>query len=191
MAAVLTAPPALLPVDLPDAKAYLRVDHDHENELITALLRAATAAVEAMSGQHLIEQGWSVLLDDWPAGGVICLAIGPVMALDEIRLYSDTGTYAVIDEAHYYLDAASRPARVVLRPDRVWARPGQLANGIEIRLRSGFGPAAEDVPDELRQAIRSLAAHWYENREASSDPMMKTVPMGVSALVSAHRGIGL
>jgi uncharacterized phiE125 gp8 family phage protein len=69
--------------------------------------------------------------------------------------------------------------------------PGQLANGIEIRLRSGFGPAASDVPDELRQAIRSLAAHWYENRKASSEPMVRTVPMGVSALVSAHRGISL
>lgn len=191
MAAVLTAPPALLPVDLAEAKAYLRVDHDHEDELITALLRAATAAVEAMSGQHLIEQGWSVLLDDWPAGGVICLAVGPVLAVDEIRLHSAEGAYAVIDEAHYYVDAASRPARLVLRPDRIWARPGRLANGIEIRLRSGFGPAATDVPDELRQAIRSLAAHWYENREASSEPMVRTVPMGVSALVSAHRGISL
>ena len=28
----------------------------------------------------------------------------------------------------------------------------------------GYGDAAGDVPEPLRQAIRLLVAHWYENR---------------------------
>ncbi len=191
MASVLTSPPASLPVELAELKLHLRLDHDHEDSLIMALLRAATAAVEAMGGVRLIEQGWSVYLDDWPAGGVICLPVGPLLAVDEIRLHSGSGTHSVIDPAHYYVDAASRPARLVLRPDRIWARPGRIANGIEIALRAGFGPSAANVPAELAQAIRSLVAHWYENREAAASPALETVPLGVSAMLSAHRGVRL
>lgn len=191
MASVLTLPPASLPVDLAEVKLHLRIDHDHEDSLLMALLRAATAAVEAMSGVRLIGQGWSVYLDDWPAGGTICLPVGPVMTVDEIRLHSGSGAHAVIDPAHYYLDAASRPARLVLRPDRIWARPGRIANGIEIALQAGFGPSGSDVPAELTQAVKSLVAHWYENREAAASPALETVPLGVSAMLSAHRGVRL
>lgn len=191
MASVLTAPPATLPVELADMKLFLRVDHDHEDSLIAALLRAATAAVEAMCGRRLIEQGWSVFLDDWPCSGVIALPLSPVTAIAEVRLHSADDTFAVIDPAHYYLDAASRPARLMLRPDRIWAKPGRIGNGIEIRLVAGFGPSPDDVPAELAQAVKSLVAHWYDNREAAVSPQLQTVPLGVSAMLSGHSKVRL
>lgn len=187
MASILTMPPAQLPVDLATAKTFLRIDHDHEDELINALVRSATASVETMTGLRLVEQGWSVFLDDWPHSGTICLPVAPVLSVEDILQYSDADVGAVIDTAHYYLDAASRPARLMLRPDRIWARPGRLANGIEIRLLAGFGPAPTNVPAELVQAVLHLAAHWFENREAASDPALQTMPLGVSAMISAYR----
>ena len=191
MASVLTLPPAVLPVTLADMKLYLRIDHDHEDALVMALMRAATSAVEAMSGLRLVTQGWSVFVDDWPGRTTLCLPIAPVASIDEVRVHADDDTHAVIDPAHYYLDSASRPARLVLRADRIWPRPGRLANGIEVRLQAGFGATPDDVPGELVQAIRSLTAHWYEHREAASAPAMGAIPMAVSALVGAHREVRL
>ena len=191
MASVLTLPPAVLPVALADMKLYLRVDHEQEDALITALMRAATAAVEAMAGVRLMTQGWSVFADDWPGRSTLCLPLAPVISIGEVRVHADGDTHALIDPAHYYLDAASRPARLVLRPDRIWPRPGRLANGIEVQLLAGFGATPEEVPGELVQAVRSLTAHWYEHREAASGPAMAAIPMGVSALVSTHREVRL
>ena len=39
------------------------------------------------------------------------------------------------------------------------------------------------VPEELRQAIMLLAAHWYRNREAVAAQMFTAVPMAVDALL--------
>ena len=54
---------------------------------------------------------------------------------------------------------------------RLWAfapwalpAPGRPAPGIELDVMVGYGDAAVDVPEPLRQAIRLLIAHWYENR---------------------------
>ena len=44
------------------------------------------------------------------------------------------------------------------------ALPARLAAGIELDVTVGYGDAAVDVPEALRQAICLLTAHWYENR---------------------------
>lgn len=186
MACVLTAPPLALPVTLAELKTYLRIDHSDEDDLLLALARAATASVEAMAGVRLIEQGWSVLADDWPSSRTLRLPLSPIVAVDEVLTHSDAAS-ATVDPSHYLVDGSSRPARIVLRPDRVWARPERLVNGIEIRIRAGYGLAGSDVPDELVQAVKALVAHWYEHREAASEQSVRTVPVSVDALLSGHR----
>ena len=55
----------------------------------------------------------------------------------------------------------------------------------------GFDMAAEypdGVPEDLKEAIRQLAAHWYENREATVAGLsLSTVPLGVEEIVRERR----
>lgn len=45
-----------------------------------------------------------------------------------------------------------------------------------------------DAPADLQQAILMLAAHWFENREASlADGTLNEVPLGYRELVSTYR----
>lgn len=42
-------------------------------------------------------------------------------------------------------------------------------------------------PEPLVQAILTLAAHWYEHREAASPERAYAVPFGVEEIISAYR----
>jgi hypothetical protein len=63
---------------------------------------------------------------------------------------------------------------------------------IEARIgfMAGFGPDWSDLPADLAQAALMLAAHFYENRNASGrDPA--AMPFGVAALLERYRTIRL
>lgn len=46
----------------------------------------------------------------------------------------------------------------------------------------------DDAPADMRQAILMLAAHWFENREATIAGMRADpVPFGFDELIASHR----
>jgi uncharacterized phiE125 gp8 family phage protein len=76
-----------------------------------------------------------------------------------------------------------------------WAlpAPGRIAAGIELDVSVGYGDAATDVPEALRQAIRLLAAHWYENRGLviTGVAQVAALPSTVAALIAPYRMLSL
>jgi uncharacterized phiE125 gp8 family phage protein len=183
MPAILTAPPAIEPVSLGEAKAHLRVTHNDDDQYISTLIKTARTAIEARTGLALITQGWSVFLDDWPQTGEIRLPLAPVLDVVDIKAWSDADVAAIIDPAHYFEDRASRPPRIVLRGSRSWVKPGRVANGIEILLSVGFGAAAAAVPEPLREAILQLVAHWFGARGDEQADW----PMGAARLIHPYK----
>jgi uncharacterized phiE125 gp8 family phage protein len=185
MKSILTNPPVAEPVTLGEAKAYLRIDHDAEDALVMALIAASRRQVEAMTGLALMTQGWSFFADDWPAQGEFALPLHPLIAVEELKVHGEEGEPAEIDPAHYYVDRWARPARLILR-ERNWPRPGRIANGIELAATLGFGGEAGDVPEDLRQAILRLVAHWHERRGDGQGR-----PLGFDALIAPYRAVRL
>lgn len=174
MPLLLTAPPLAEPVSLAEAKAHLRITHNDDDAYVSALIVAARRAIEQRTSLRLLQQGWSLFLDQWPQAKVASLHLSPVMEIDDIITYGEDDTPAVFDPAHYYLDAASRPARAVLRDDRLPPRGGRAINGIEIRFKAGFGTSPASVPQDLKQALLLTLAHWFSHRgdgEAASPPL--------------------
>jgi uncharacterized phiE125 gp8 family phage protein len=70
--------------------------------------------------------------------------------------------------------------------------PGRVAAGIELDIDAGYGDAATDVPEPLRQAIRVLVSHWYENRGVVAAPGGGAgLPQSVAAGVAPYRVLSL
>ena len=183
MSLILTAPPAVEPLSLAEAKAHLRVTHGDDDAIISTLIVSARRRVEARTGLRLVTQGWSQFLDFWPAGGMVDLDVNPVSAVSDVIIYGDTDTASTIDAAHYFLDATSNPARVVFRQGRNPSPPGRRAKGIEVRLTAGFGLAAA-VPVDLKQAILLLVADAFAHR---GDDSLRLMPPAVLEMINAYR----
>jgi uncharacterized phiE125 gp8 family phage protein len=188
MPIIQTTPPAAEPLGLATVKAHLRITHAEEDTTLTRLVSAARREVERRAGLCLISQGWSVFSDGWPADGCIALPLHPVAAITALTIHGEDDTPATIEASHYFLDRVRRPARLVMRQGRWLPPPGRAANGIEVALTAGFGATEADVPEDLRQAMLMLIAHWYAER---GDEGRKALPMPALALLEPWRAVRL
>jgi len=180
--------PAVEPVSTAEAKAHLRIALGDEDALIGALIASARRVAEARTGLLFIAQRWTLFRDRWPDDGVIDIPLSPVREVTELGVFGEEGEKAVVDPAHYVVDTASRPARLLLRGSRQWQPPGRCLNGIAITVEAGFGETPQSVPPPLRQAVLMLVAHWYAHRGDEAAPGM---PKAVDALLQPFREVRL
>jgi SPP1 family predicted phage head-tail adaptor len=133
MKRILLEPPAVEPVLLAEAKAHLRLDGEAEDDLVGALIVAARVAVETEIRRVLIAQKWRVIVDRWPAAGLM-LPIVPVLAIDTVRAIDRGGTASVLPADDYAVDPIVGSVEL-LRPS-----PGAVRYEIDFfgRLRA-FG----------------------------------------------------
>jgi uncharacterized phiE125 gp8 family phage protein len=181
MSLTLLFPPAAEPVTLQDLKDHLRVDGDAEGGFIAAALASAVRAIEARSGLALMTQGWRLALDAPPEAPLI-FPIAPVQSVDTL-----TVSGAAVSPSAYEF-APGSPGR--LRVAAPWPAPANRIGDVVIDFTAGFGVAG-DVPSPLIQAVKMLAAHFYENREAAGEARVYAVPRAVDALIAPWRELRL
>jgi uncharacterized phiE125 gp8 family phage protein len=188
MPLILTAGPLVEPVSLAEAKAHLRIETPYEDPLILSLILAARLYIERSLNIALITQGWSLVLDEWPACGMIEFLLYPVQSVTSVSIASASGVFNPVASQAYEADVKSVPARLAPRAGAALPKPGLRLNGIEIAFTAGYGSMPQAVPEPLRQAMLQLVAHWYEVRE----PVCLTqdrleAPLAVSALLHPYR----
>lgn len=178
-------PPAIEPVSLSEAKDFLRILADDEDELLATLLTAARLMIEAASGRLLIEQGWRIALDRWPLGGEIRLPLSPVRGLVAARVHADEGGAEAVAPSALTLVAGSDPPLIAIAGPV--PQPGRTQAGIEIDLLAGYGATRDTVPAPLRQAVLRLACRWFEHRGDVVSRDAAKLPVEIAALVAPYR----
>ena len=192
MPSILLTAPAVEPVTLDEAKAFLRVEHNDDDETIAALVAGARIHIEAQTRRALISQGWRMSADAWPQDGRLHVRPAPLQALEAARVYDFGGVAHDVDLQAFVADLAD--SALIFAPNFApWAlpAPGRLAAGIELDVTVGYGDAVIDVPEALRQAIRLLTAHWYENRGLAAVGTVTVLPSTVAALIAPYRVLAL
>jgi uncharacterized phiE125 gp8 family phage protein len=190
MPSILLTAPAAEPLALDDVRAFLRVDAHDDDELVASLIAAARLAVETQTRRALITQSWRLTLDCWPADGRIRIAPGPLRELTAARVYDLANNATAVDLQHFV--PVPGACEFVVMP---WTlmQPTRIAAGIELDVVVGYGDAPENVPEPLRQAMRILIAHWYENRGLVVPGAMSlaALPATAAALVAPYRMVSL
>jgi len=178
--------PALEPLSLVEAKAWLKVDSTADDTLILALITAARVHIEQATRLLLLTQSWKLVADCWPCqrqwrGRIVDVPLSPVQSVTSITLYDEEDVVTPVNPATYRLDRSQVNPRLIF--SALPPAPQRLAQGIEIALVNGFGDTAATVPEPLRQAMRLLLAHFYLNRGDVTAP----VPTSVQALIAPFR----
>ena len=191
MSSILLTPPAVEPVTLAVAKAFLRVEHDDDDDVIATLIAAARSQIEAQARRALITQTWQLIRDSWPPDGRLKALPSPLGAVLAARTYDAEGAPHAIDLQAFTVDKAAAPAIIAFVPWSMVA-PGRAVAGIEIDIEVGYGDDPADVPQPLRQAISLLVAHWYENRGLIAvGQTVAVLPATVAAMIAPYRVLSL
>jgi uncharacterized phiE125 gp8 family phage protein len=191
MSSILLTAPAAEPVSLNDAKAYLRVEHSDDDNVISALIAGARTHIEAKTRRALMVQTWRLVRDAWPNDGRIAVLPVPLRALLAARIVMRDGSNQSILPSAFALDKASAPATLIFTPGAL-PMSDRLVAGIELDVEVGYGAAPADVPEPLRLAIKFLIAQWYENRGMTTiGHEVAELPHTVAALIAPYRVLSL
>lgn len=198
MALKLVTPPAAEPITLVEAKSNLRIDHADEDSHINILIAAARRLVERETARALITQTWQLFLDKFPTAmpdpdrrvQLIRQPLPPLQSITHIKYVDTDGVLQTWPSADYRVDNASEPARITPEFEKQWPEIRSVINAVEIQFVAGYGNTGSDVPEELRQAMHVLVAHWYENREAVMTDLRELpepVQLSFESLISNYR----
>lgn len=176
------------PVSLAEMREHLRLDPDEtgQDALVKSLVSAARAHVETATRRVLAPGRYRLMLTGWVPGGTVPLPLSPLVALVRAGSVDDSGTVT---------DFAAGLVR--LGPDLVEAlalvvsaaAPSLDRTAALIEVDAGHGGAGPPVPPALVQAIRQLAAHWFEHR--GDEPGTGAPPPDVEALIGPLRRMRL
>ena len=184
LAPVRTVAPTSMPVSLTEAKAHLRVDHDDQDDLITAQIKAATAYLDGYSGilgRALIIQTWQQ--DFAGFADRLAFPISPVTAIVSVAYFDAGNMQQTLDADVHDLFADARGAYVALRPRQSWPVTFNRTDAVSITFTAGFG-AATDVPDPIRQAILLIVQRLFDGADTEIDVAIDRV---VHALIAPYR----
>lgn len=150
-----------LAAGLADAKAYLRIESDDDDALITGLIGTAAATCEAFLAQALIVRSFRETITahvQWRR-----LQRMPVRAIEGIDGLPAEGAAFVLPSEAYGIDIDA--------DGDGWVRimvPGAAGRAI-VRYDAGMANSWSTLPEMIRQGIIRLVAHLYTHRDGAID----------------------
>lgn len=169
-----------LPVSLAEAREWLRLGPASEDDVVTALIRAAANMCELVTGQMLIvrevaeERPWR---EGW-----MRLARQPVKAVVDVTLRPEAGLPVVLARAAWELRADGDGAAAIAVQD---VGEGQ---SVVVRYRAGLAVDAGGVPDALKQGMLRMIQHLYAARDGGNEAALPNI---VTALWTPWRRVAL
>lgn len=176
--------PSAEPITTAEAKAFLRVDHSTQDDLVDDLIAAARQRVEADTGRSLITTTWDLTFDQFPDERAIVLPRLPLASVTSITSYDEDDTSATFASSKYLVDTAQ--GRIALNDDEDWPTDLRTHSSAVVRFVAGYGASGSSVPQPLRLALYQLVAHWFEQ----PDPIagIEQVDVAYAGHVAAYRG---
>ncbi len=195
MSLSLISPSAQEPVLLDDLKQHLRLSSNDDDIALSGLAIAARHALEARVGFAFLAQQWRFQVEtgkqqnasDQKGYRDIILPVTPVLSIDAVEAVYKDGQREIIFQDDYEVMTGSVGRVKLLAPLPLGIKH---FGGIEITFTAGHH-SVEDIPAELRHAIRLLTAHFYENRESASEERVFSIPRSIDALLAPYRRLSL
>ena len=183
---VLKTGPTSTAISLAEAKAFLRVDSDYDddNTYITSLINVATQVVEEFTRRRLITQTYNIFYDEFPP--YIDLQVGDVASVTHVKYYDANNSLQTLAASNYDVDTKVRPGRIYQSNTGDFPNTYERPNAIEVEFV--VGSAASDVPAPIVQAMYIVIGRYYENRQdVVTGTIASELPLMVDHLLTPYR----
>lgn len=180
-------PPNSEPIGLDEVKLFCRIDGEIDDPLATSLITAARMYFEGQTNLRLISQEIQDDRENFPHD--YFYLEGPVQSIDLIEYIDENGDWQEWDLLEVQSDLLSNPARFY--PADTFSYPSVLEGlgAVSVTYTAGYGDAT-DVPEIIKQALKMLVSHWFNQRETSSDTTLSEVPYACDSIIKMFsRGI--
>lgn len=187
MSMVRTTAPSVDPVTLSEVKAHLRVDGSDEDALIGMITKAAVEHFDGLGilGRAMITQTWAQSFQytqKWER-----LKMTPFQSLVSVEYYDAGNQLQTANLADFETRLDGDHVIIGPKVNAAWPSIYSRPDAVKVTYVAGYGDAASDVPNSVRQAILLTVGHWFKNREAVTEGRFYDLPMAVSDLIGVER----
>jgi uncharacterized phiE125 gp8 family phage protein len=183
--------PSGWPIDEADLEAHARAVGQPTAQM-EPYIHAASNHLEQITNRRFLSQTWKLYLDYFPSGGVISLPYAPLVSVAHIKYTDVLGVQHTFPATEYGVSIHRTPGQIILEYQKEWPTLTlRHTDPIEIQFVVGWANPS-NIPNPIKQAVRMLAAHFYEHREAVMVGNAAAVdeaelPFAVSALIAPWR----
>jgi len=174
------------PVSLTEAKSHLKVDTSADDTYITSIIKAATQLSEEYTNRFfidtVIEQTCSSFAD------LQTLFKSKVSAVASVKYYDSDNSSQTLDSAIYDVQLNYEPAQIQLADNQNFPSITKRNDAVVARYTVGYGSAASDVPEIIKQAILLTIGNFYQNRNSVVIGRISTeLPLNVKWLLDTYK----
>lgn len=181
---VRTVEPTSEPVTVEQLRAQTRVTISDDDSSLLAYLQAARHFAEVYQNRQLCTATYRLKLD-WFPSWTIKLPFSPLQSVSSITYLDTGGSTQTLDSSLYLVDTDSAPGRITPAYTKIWPVTRIQMQSVTITYVAGYATGA--VPATTLHAIKLLAAHWYMNRESTTETQLHDIPCGVYELLACER----
>lgn len=174
---------------LAEAKLHLRVDFTDDDDLISALIEAATLDCEAYCNASFVPATYHMTLGAFPARGsglygpdedgeefprnfgssgkptryptAIFLPVHPLLELNSLTYMDADGATQTLSTASYVTVSSRRPPFIVPATGTTWPVTYDHPEAVTVSFNAGFAT----IPADIVAAVKLRLATLYEHRE--------------------------
>lgn len=165
---VITAATETKGITLEQAKLYMRIDGDDDDNEINDEIDAASRKVEKFIDYRLFTQTVQMSLDFRPQFSEIRIPLKPLTAVTKIETIDTDNVATTFDATKYFTmeSGATAEGAAVLNDGETWPQTDTLRrrDSVKVQFTVGFANQAA-IPQEIQQAIKVTVADMHENRE--------------------------
>jgi hypothetical protein len=179
----IVTPPTDYPLTVDEAFTMLKLDTENpalldEKVLVGELIEAATLKCERFTGRAFMTQTLKMIMSPeikpTITGGImtyysenlpetIPVWRPPCQEVHSIKVIGQDLVEHTVNTSTYNVNLNQEPALIRLNFGAYW--PIYIRGWYEISFDAGYGDSPNDVPKDIKHAIRETVAQWYASRE--------------------------
>ena len=179
-------PASTYPVSLTEAKSHLKVDTTADDTYITSIIKAATQLSEEYTNRFFIDTVIDQTCSDFAQ--LQTLFKSKVSAVAYVKYYDSDNSLQTLSATVYDTQLNYEPSQIQLAYDKSFPEITKRNDAVVARYTVGYGSAASDVPEIIKQAILLTIGNFYQNRNSVVIGRIATeLPMNVKWLLDTYK----
>ena len=146
-----------------EAKTHLKVDTTADDTYIDNLISAATESAQIFTNRYFINTTITQHGDTW--SDISTLFKSKVSSITHIKYFDSDNSEQTLATSVWLSDINHQPARIGLKPNQSFPSLAERINAVNCKYVVGYGSAASDVPEGIREAVLLIVGNLYENRQ--------------------------
>jgi len=133
------------------------------------------AQLDYSPGDCLGGTGWRYPVDCW-------LRYSPIASVEKIWGLNSDATEDALASADYVVDNENGIIRSL-----EWPSGDKELGSFNINYTSGLGATDNDVPEDVKTALKMMVTHWFEIRQPATEEVINVVPHHAQAILNEYK----